>query len=180
MADTPFGASFGNPRQYMGSTNIGQVLGAFLADKAGLIDLTDPTQKAAFDKGGLKGMFNQGLSNQLGLPTPAGSAPPPQFKPGDYNVNPNYSLAPVAPPVGATGKDMDVYTSGNYGGPAVPTATTPQVTSEYTNPQAQRDFNPYTPQTGYNTMLANGKEYQNVQGYGSFMDKAKMFAGLFA
>jgi hypothetical protein len=157
-ADTPFGASFGNPRQYMGSTNIGQVLGAFLANKAGLIDLDDPTQKQVFDKSGLKGLIGQNVGNQLGLPMPAGSAPPPQFTPGNYDVKPDYSIAPVAPPQGMN----------TFANPVAPV-----------NPQAQRDIPVPQPQNAPQQKLS-GMEYKDVQGYGSLMEKAKMFAGLFA
>jgi len=157
-ADTPFGTSFGDPRKYMGSTNLGQVFGAFLANKAGLIDLDDPTQKQVFDKNGLKGLIGQNVGNQLGLPMPAGSAPPPQFTPSNYDVKPDYSIAPVAPP-----QSMNTFAN-----PVAPV-----------NPQAQRDIPVPQPQNAPQQKLS-GMEYKDVQGYGSLMEKAKMFAGLFA
>jgi hypothetical protein len=153
----------------MGQSGLGPILGAFLADKAGLIDLNDPTQKQAFDKGGLKGLLGQNLGNQLSLPMPAGSVPPPtsQFTPGNYDVNPNYSIAPVTPP-------QAMNTLAN---PVAPYYLPPAV-----NPQAQRDIPVPQPQNPSQQKLSGmeGAQYQNVSGYGSLMDKAKMFANLFA
>jgi hypothetical protein len=46
------------------------------------------------------------------------------------------------------------------------------------NPQAQRDFNPFVPQTGYTDKLATGNEYQQVPGYGKIQRIAQAFAGM--
>jgi hypothetical protein len=47
----------------------------------------------------------------------------------------------------------------------------------FVDPQAQRDFNPYVPQTGYNTMLATGNEYKQMPGYGKLAKAMQGMAG---
>jgi hypothetical protein len=49
--------------------------------------------------------------------------------------------------------------------------------TSFINPQAQRDFNPLVPQTGYNTMLATGNEYQQMPGYGKLGQALQGMAG---
>jgi hypothetical protein len=47
----------------------------------------------------------------------------------------------------------------------------------FVNPQAQRDFNPVVPQTGYNQILATGNEYQQMPGYGKLAKAMQGMAG---
>jgi hypothetical protein len=181
MADTPFGLSFGNPNKYMGSSGIGDAL------KTGL------TAYALQQSGAVDWLNKQGITKN---------------EHGKWNYTPTGSV----PPVGATGADMDVATSGDYGGPVMPfsdvaqpvvpnsmatTQPAPTLTTPPTNigsdildgkyhgeehssvnPQAQRDFNPFVPQTGYNQQLLTGNEYQKVPGYGRIKQAAQMMMGM--
>ena len=94
MADTPFGLSFGNPSKYMGQSPLAEI---GKAAKTGL--MAYGLQKS----GAVDWLNKQGISQNKqggwGFNAPAGSA---------------------APPVGASGADMDMMTSGY--GPAVPPA----------------------------------------------------------
>lgn len=177
MADTPFGASFGNPAKYMGSSGIGEALKtgltAYGLQQSGLVDW--------LNKQGL----SKNDSGKWNYKVPEGSVPP----------------------IGATGADMDIFTAGGPAvppstsmQPAIPNTTTPAMTAPAAqtvtppqdigskildndwhgadaSPQAQRDFNPYVPQTGYNTMLASGNEYQQTPGYGKLAKAMQAFGG---
>jgi hypothetical protein len=72
------------------SGGVPAVLGAYLANKAGLIDLNDENQKQALQKNGL---FGTVIGNQLGM----NKAVPPKLS-GDWTVKPNYSLGGVPAP----------------------------------------------------------------------------------
>lgn len=184
MADTPFGLSFGNPRQYMGQSPLAEA-GKALKTGAVLWGLQQTGAIDALDKLGVKPNQSGGFS---------------------YNnpVAPTGSVSPV----GATGADMDAFTAGNYGGPAIPptdqtqpaipnvapivqtapVSTTPPANigadildgkyhGAFVNPQSQLDFNPNAIQTGYNTMLATGNEYQQAPGYGKLAKAMQAFGG---
>lgn len=167
MADTPFGLSFGNPAKYMGQSPLAEA-GKALKTGAILWGLQQTGAISALDKLGVKP--NQAGGFSYNNPTaPTGSVPPMA------------AAAPVAPVVPAPTAVQ----------PVVPNAATPMQTAPATttppanigvdildgkyhgaevssvDPQAQRDFNTYVPQTGYNTMLATGNEYQQMPGYGN-------------
>ena len=95
MADTPFGLSFGQPSKYMGQSPLADI-GKALKTGAAIWGLQKSGAIGALDKLGIKpdssGSFKFNSSN-----APAGAA---------------------APPVGASGADMDMMSSGY--GPAVP------------------------------------------------------------
>jgi hypothetical protein len=174
MADTPFGLSFGNPAKYMGSSGIGEAL------KTGL------TAYALQQSGAVDWLNKQGLSqNSKGkwdFKVPEGAIAPDGAT--TQAINPNVAApAPVIPNAVAP-------TQQNAQPPAEVTVTPiPDVGSKIldnnwhgvetssVNPQAQRDFNPVVPQTGYNTMLASGNEYQKVPGYGKLAKAFQAFAG---
>ena len=92
MADTPFGLSFGNPSKYMGQSPLADI------------------GKAAKSFGVAYGLEKSGavkFLNNLGIK---------QNKEGGWGFNAPAGAA--APPVGASGADMDMMSSGY--GPAVP------------------------------------------------------------
>ena len=136
------------------SGGLGSVLGAYLADKAGLIDLKDQTQQSALQKGGLMGTI---LNNQF---SPAGSVPPvPTDMTGFKQTSGTgaYPMQMVAPP-GQLG-------SGTYSVP------------ESVNPQAARDTP--VPQVGGTAQpIPTGNEWDQYPGSG-FSDKLKNFASMF-
>lgn len=171
MADVPFGASFGDPRKYIGSSGLGQAvktgLTAYAMKQSGLTDWLDSLGKK-----------------------PAGSVPPitsgaagDQMTGGVWGTNP----MPVVPPSFAQPAAAPVP-------PVVPAATTesapePQKldpaqlgrdwlsgnVSSFVNPQAERDI-PVQHAEGYNQMLQTGNEYQKMPGYGSLRKAIQSFA----
>jgi hypothetical protein len=184
-ADTPFGASFGDPRKYMGQSPLAEA-GKALKTGAVLWGLQQTGAIDALDKLGIK-------PNQS----------------GGFSYNNSSSPAGSVPPVAPTGAGMGANASGNVGGPVIPSINGPQpaipnavmpnapmsatppanigldildnkyhgAEQSFVNPQSQRDFNPFVPQTGYNTMLATGNEYQQMPGYGKFGQVIQGMAG---
>lgn len=173
MADTPFGLSFGNPAKYMGQSPLAEI---GKAAKTGLIlyGLQQTGAIDALDKLGVKpnqdGKFS--YSNPV---APTASAPPTgvAVQPVAPNINaftpaiatPVYDSAPVSttPPANIGVDVLDGKYHGNE--------------QSFVNPQAQRDFNPVVPQTGYNQILATGNEYQQMPGYGKLAKAMQGMAG---
>ena len=169
MADTPFGLSFGNPSKYMGQSPLAEI-GKAAKTGAVLWGLQQTGAIDALDKLGIKPNQQGGFSLNN---APTAAVPP---------------VAPVAP-------------TSNAAQPAIPDATAPTQPApmsttppanvgvdildgkyhgaehSFVTPQAQRDFNPVVPQTGYNQILATGNEYQQVPGYGKIEKALKAFAG---
>lgn len=174
MADTPFGLSFGNPAKYMGQSPLAEI---GKAAKTGLIlyGLQQTGAIEALDKLGVKpnqaGNFS--YNNPTG-PTPA--IPPASV--ATQPVMPNAAAAPMDPNAVAPTAPMPMSTTppknigvdvldGKYHG----------VEHSYVDPQAKRDFNPVVQQTGYNTMLASGNEYQQMPGYGKLAKAMQAMSG---
>ena len=173
MADTPFGLSFGNPAKYMGSSPLAEI---GKAAKTGLVlyGLQQTGAIDALDKLGVKpnsaGTFS--FNNPV---APTGTAPPT-----------GVAVQPVAPSANAFTPAIatPVYDS-------APMSTTPPANigvdvldgkyhgneQSFVNPQAQRDFNPFVPQVGYNPIQATGNEYQQMPGYGKLGQALQGMAG---
>ena len=164
MASTNTGADAANWQQYggSGSGGLGSVLGAYLANQAGLIDLKDQTQQSNLQKNGLLSTM---LGNQF---APKDSVPPvPTDMTGfqQKSTGGAYPLQMVAPP--------DQLGSGTYTPPAAGTYTP----AAAVNPPAARD----TPvsQTGGNPQAQpTGQEWDKYPGTG-FVDKIKEFGSIF-
>jgi hypothetical protein len=174
-ADAPFGSSFGDPRRYMGQSPLAEI---GKAAKTGLVlyGLQQSGAIQALDKLGVKP--NQAGTFSYNNPAaPTGSVPPTNATTqpvmpnvaGPNAVNPN-AVAPTAPaPITLTPPaniGFDVL-DGKYNGAEI---------SEV-NPQAQRDSLILPQQTGYNTMLATGNEYQQMPGYGKLAKAMQGMAG---
>ena len=173
MADTPFGLSFGNPAKYMGQSPLAEI---GKAAKTGLIlyGLQQSGAIEALDKLGVKPNQTGGFSyNNPVAPTaavpPAGVAAQPvvpnanAFTPAI--ATPVYDNAPMSttPPANIGVDVLD----GKYNG----------IETSFLNPQAQRDSLVLPQQTGYNTMLASGNEYQQMPGYGKLAKTIQGMAG---
>ena len=187
MADIPFGASFGNPSRYMGSSGL---------QEAGN-DLKKFAVAQFVDTSGAKDWINKTFGKKPDgavAPIPSGAAGN-QMTNGVWNTNP----LPVAPP--SFGSQAPVMPAN----PSVPMTdelgtAIPQVNpmglsdssgshlmdamktfniSGYTNPNASHDVavNP-TENYGYTQQLSSGNAYQKVPGYGKLQEAAKMAAGL--
>lgn len=178
-ADAPFGLSFGDPRRYMGQSPLAEI---GKAAKTGLVlyGLQQSGAIQALDKLGVKPNATGGFSLNNSV-APAGSVPP---NAATQPVMPNANAQRDNPPTPAIATPV-------YDSAAPPVLTTPPanigndildnkyngVETSFVNPQAQRDFNPFVPQTGYNQMLATGNEYQQVPGYGKVGKALKGFVG---
>lgn len=184
MADTPFGLSFGNPRQYMGQSPLAEA-GKALKTGAVLWGLQQSGAIGALDKLGVKPNQTGGFSYNNPA-APAGSVPP--VNAATQPVMPNAvaptpvdptAVAPTAPAPLQTPAPMPMSTTPppNIGVDVLDGKFNGAEISEV-NPQAQRDFNPFVPQTGYNTMLASGNEYQQVPGYGKLQRIGQALAGM--
>jgi len=161
-ADAPFGLSFGDPRKYMGQSPLAEI---GKAAKTGLVlyGLQQTGAIDALDKLGVKP--NQAGTFSFNNPVaPTGTAPPTgvAVQPVVPNANaftpavatPVYDSAPMSttPPANIGVDVLDGKYHGNE--------------QSFVNPQAQRDFNPFVPQVGYNPIQATGNEYQQMPGYG--------------
>lgn len=162
MADTPFGLSFGNPAKYMGQSPLAEI---GKAAKTGLVlyGLQQTGAIDALDKLGVK-PNSAGTFSYNNPVAPTGTAPPTGVaaQPVVPNANaftpavatPVYDSAPMSttPPANIGVDVLDGKYHGNE--------------QSFVNPQAQRDFNPFVPQVGYNPIQATGNEYQQMPGYG--------------
>jgi hypothetical protein len=172
-ADIPFGLSFGNPAKYMGQSPLAEI---GKAAKTGLVlyGLQQSGAIEALDKLGVKPNQTGGFSyNNPVAPTaavpPAGVAAQPvvpnanAFTPAI--ATPVYDSAPMSttPPANIGFDVLD----GKYNG----------IETSFVNPQAQRDSLVLPQQTGYNTMLATGNEYQQTPGYGKLAKTIQGMAG---
>jgi len=197
MATESFGASFGNPRQYMGSSPIGDIwkglktgAAVYGMEKSGLVKYLD--ELGVKQKNGVFSFENK-------KDTPINGAAPP------INQVPQAGEASIANAVPPTSQPM----GGPLGSSANPTTGVPYYgkadtdyfppTSGITTPEARPvptpeltgksilndislnnpdDYNPAPLQSGYNTTLASGNEYQNVPGYGKTQKIMSSFFGL--
>lgn len=179
MADVPFGASFGDPRKYIGQSGIGQAvktgLTAYGMQKSGLTDFLNSLNKP--QQPNIPGAVQPftGISEQGQLP--AVPQAPEGMNWGTMMPNPQAPIGAAVP--------------GTPAAPAAapqPTAPSPQELgmewlsgkmSSYVNPQAQRDtYQP--PAGGYTEKLATGNEYQNMPGYGKLAKAASAMMGFSA
>jgi len=172
-ADVPFGLSFGNPSKYMGQSPLAEI---GKAAKTGLVlyGLQQSGAIEALDKLGVKPNQTGGFSYNNPA-APAGSVPPTgvAMQPVMPNANapmanaptPVYDIAPVSttPPANIGFDVLD----GKFKG----------LETSFVNPQAQRDSLVLPQQTGYNTMLATGNEYQQMPGYGKLAKAMQAMAG---
>jgi len=173
-ADAPFGLSFGDPRKYMGSSPLADVGKAL---KTGLLGYA--IQESGLEKMlNEKGMKKVSLNNYQYNP-PQGSVPPVNAQaqavapnasapmPVNPNVVPTFNAPPAAvtvtPVIDYGAKILD----NEYHGPE----------QSFVDPQAQRDFNPYMPQTEPNPVALTGNEYQQMPGYGKLAKFAQSMMG---
>lgn len=190
MADTPFGLSFGNPRQYMGQSGLKEV-----ADK-----YKQFATVKAIDKSGLRGFLNEALGNpDEGYKPPEGYAPsggvmPPanygmsapqgSAAPGEGNAGLGFKgttsqmgISPAAPvglspyrgPQAAT--DMGYTSTAPVANPPAQSnsylgdAMSAFKVSSYVDPSASHDI-PVEQGGGYTEQLAENDAYTKVPGYG--------------
>jgi hypothetical protein len=171
-AETPFGASFGDPRRYMGKSPLAEVGNAAKTFLTGY----------ALKESGLTDYLNS-LSKKPPQGAVAPSAPATTaIQPPQANVAPVMPVAPQGPAVQSatpmnapTGLEMpsdigNQILDGTWTGfPPAPTGPT-----SLKNPT---DFNPLAPDTS-NQFAVSGNDYMNVPGYGKLQKIAGQFMGM--
>jgi hypothetical protein len=168
-SDVPFGLSFGDPRKYMGSSGIGGALKtgltAYALQKSGAVDWLNKQGFSQNKRGEFDYKVPQGAVPPVNAPAQAIAPNAPAPMPVNPNVVPTFHAPPaevtVTPVIDYGAKILD----NDYDGDE----------QSSVNPQAQRDFNPYMPQTTPNPVALTGNEYQQVPGYGKL---AKAFQGM--
>jgi hypothetical protein len=193
--ETPFGASFGDPRQYMGKSplaEVGKALKTFVVlsglEKSGAIKALDNLGIISDNKGGFS--FSR----------PAGSVPPITSGPGGVNAdgvfgtNPmpvspmtlNQPVMPVAPvpPMGTQVTPLGQDAPSNVQFNTLPPPPAPTSGMEVLNntyrPQSavdldnDTDFAPLAPDTS-NQMAVSPDAYRNIPGYGKLQNIAGQF-----
>lgn len=183
MADTPFGASFGDPRRYMGQSPLAEVGKAI---KTGLIGY-------GIQQSGLENWLNEkGMKkNKQGgyeYSSVAGAVPPSLqgtsaamgggFGPAVPPQAANAPLVPpatsVIPPEVAPQPKIDLGPPPDVGDQILDDKWHVPV-SDLSN---KTDFNPVAQQTGYNQMLNTGNEYQKAPGYGKLAKTVQTMFGM--
>jgi hypothetical protein len=171
-AETPFGASFGDPRRYMGQSPLAE------AGKAAKTFLTG----YALKQSGLEDYLNS-----LGKKQPQGAVAPSvptatAIQPPKANFAPVMPVAPQAPTAQGVvvtpildeqemPQDIgEQILNGTWTGfPPTPTGPT-----SLKNPT---DFNPLAPDTS-NQFAVSGNDYMNAPGYGKLQKIAGQFMGM--
>lgn len=168
-AETPFGASFGDPRRYMGQSPLGEIgkglkagLTAYALKESGLVDYLNK--------------LNSKPSQPVAPPT---AAVPVAVQPPQQAVAPMMPSAPVqqgvvvSPIPDSNTPPPDIgeqILNGTWTGfPPAPTGPT-----SLKNPT---DFNPLAPDTS-NQMAVSPDDYKNAPGYGKFAKVAGMLMGM--
>jgi len=180
-AETPFGASFGDPRRYMGQSPLAEI-GKALKTGGILYGLQKSGAIEALDKLGIKSDGKGGFN----LPTtqPAGAVPPTMQPMGTRSIAPPQlgAAPPVAPPM--SGAEVTPLPDSGPSNVQINTFAPPppdagrQILEGTFQPQSsvidvtnETDFNPFVPDTG-NQVALTGNEYQQTPGFGSGQDKA--------
>lgn len=175
-AETPFGASFGDPRRYMGQSPLAEIgkglkqgLTAYALKESGFVDYLNRLNPKPVQ----------------GAVAPSAPAAPAAVQPPQTPFKPSFvPVAPAATPSVAP----------QSGGPAVQNNMLPpdigeqilnntwtgvQATPQPAAPvslQNPTDFNPLAPDTS-NQFAVSGNDYQQVPGYGKLQKIAGMFMG---
>jgi hypothetical protein len=196
-AETPFGASFGDPRRYMGQSPLAEV---------GKAAKTALTLYGLEKSGAIKALDNMGLKSDgkggFTYNKPAGSVPPITSGPGGVNADgvfgtnpmpvspmtfnqpamPSASVPPMGVQVTPLGQDAPSNVQINTFAPPPPDAGRqildgtfrPQSAVDVSNPT---DFNPLAPDAS-NQFAVSGNDYQQVPGYGKLQKIAGQFMGM--
>ena len=169
-AETPFGASFGDPRKYMGQSPLAEIgkgaktfLTAYALKESGLTDYLNKLVKKE----------PQGAVAPVVPSTPSAVQPPmaaPMAMQPSSPAQPSVMVNPV-PQNNEPPQDIgEQILNGTWTG--FPPAPTGPVSL-----QNQTDFNPLTPDTS-NQMAISPNDYMNNPGYGKLQKIAGQFMGM--
>jgi hypothetical protein len=172
-AETPFGASFGDPRRYMGQSPLAEIgkglkqgLTAYALKESGFTDYLNSLNKKPV----------QGAVAPVAPVAPAAVQPPQTpFTPSFVPVAPSATPQPSVPAVQNDMPPPDIgeqILNGTWTG--VQAAPQPAAPVSLQNPT---DFNPLAPDTS-NQFAVSGNDYQQVPGYGKLQKIAGMLMGM--
>lgn len=176
-AETPFGASFGDPRRYMGQSPLAEIgkaaktlLTGYALKESGLTDYLNKLGKKPEQQTVVQGAVPLPPSfNQYLAPVPPAAVQPTPVAP--MAMQPSAPAQPAVTPIPENNeppKDIgERILNGTWTGfPTAPAA--PAAPISLLNPT---DFNPLAPDTS-NQVALTGNEYQQIPGFGSAQDKA--------
>jgi hypothetical protein len=180
--ETPFGASFGDPRKYMGQSPLAEIGKAAKSFLTGYAIQESGLEKFLNEKGVSKN--KQGgyeYKAPSGAVAPVGAAPIPAIPP-QMQTAPMMPVSPANPagvvvnPIpGAEVMPQDIgeqILNGTWTG--APPVQQPTAPISVTNPN---DFNPLAPDAS-NQMAISPDAYKNVPGYGKLQKIAGQFMGM--
>jgi hypothetical protein len=178
-AETPFGASFGDPRRYMGKSPLAEIGNAAKTFLTGYAIQESGLEKFLNEKG-----VKRNPQGGYSFNAPAGSVPPVASASPTAVQPPQQSVAPMLPQVAQPGIMVAPIPDSNTppadignqildgtwtGFPPTPTGPT-----SLKNPT---DFNPLAPDAS-NQFAVSGNDYMNVPGYGKLQKIAGQFMGM--
>jgi len=169
-AETPFGASFGDPRRYMGQSPLAEIgkglkqgLTAYALKESGFTDYLNSLNKKPV----------QGAVAPVVPSTPTAVQPPmaePMAMPPSAPAQPNVMVTPIPENDGPPPDIGDQILNGTWTGfPSAPTGPT-----SLRNPT---DFNPLAPDTS-NQFAVSGNDYQQIPGYGKLQKAVGQLMGM--
>lgn len=177
------GDDFGDPSRYMGKSPLASI-GEALKIGATVYGLEKSGLRQFFDDLGIKqkdGKFSFGSTSPApvtdGISTPVlGAAVPSNITPA-VPVVPSAAPAPaLAPAPMPAATPTPVFTPAATGTPLLPFNGQSFLRGEEHSVKNPDDYNPAPLQSGYTPQLAGDFDFQNLPGYGSAMNKLKMFA----
>lgn len=178
MATQGFGASFGDPSRYMGKSPLASI-GEALKIGATVYGLEESGLRQKLDDLGIEqkdGKFSFKNTNRApvtdAIPTPVVGAAVPS--------TPMVQAVPTAPVPAPTpaATSAPVFTPSATGTPLLPFNGQSILGGEEHSVKNPEDYNPAPLQSGYTEQLAGDYDYQSIPGYGSVVNKLKMFAGM--
>ena len=179
--DVPFGLSFGDPRKYMGQSPLAEIgkaaktgLMLYGLQQTGAIEALDklgvkPNASGSFSYNNPAGPTGAGVGGTAGAVAPTNAVVQPVMPNANATTPaiapPVYDNAPISttPPANIGFDVLD----GTYNG----------TEQSFVNPQAQRDFNPFVPQTTPNPVALTGNEYKEMPGYGKLAKAMQAMSG---
>ncbi len=181
-AETPFGASFGDPRRYMGQSPLAEIgkgaktfLTAYALKESGLTDYLNKLSKKPEQQTVVQGAvpLPQSFDQYLAPVAPTGFQPTPAapmaMQPS-APAQPNVMVTPIPENDGPPPDIGNQILNGTWTGfPSAPTGPT-----SLRNPT---DFNPLAPDTS-NQFAVSGNDYQQIPGYGKLQKAVGQLMGM--
>ena len=185
MATQGFGASFGDPSKYMGQSPLADI-GKALKIGAAVYGLEKSGLRQRLDDLGIKqkdGKFS--FVNTSPAPVTDGISTPVLGAAVPSNITPAVPVVPSAAPVPAlapapmpAATPTPVSIPSLTPAPLLPFNSQDILRNEEHSFKNIDDYNPAPLQSGYTEQLAGDYDYQSIPGYGSAVNKLKMFAGM--